>query len=93
MFTLRKLELEKGKESTLPTGYTSRGHLLHLFKLQEPKENIDGAALSDVKEGFQLLLIGLSEWHSTSKISEIISKEDSKVVFKTQTSIYELVEE
>ena len=43
------------------------------------------------KEGKQLLIYSFREFHNTSKISEIISKEPGRVVFRTQTSVYELI--
>ena len=52
---------------------------------------MQSATLEDVKEGWQIMLENRDEWHNTSKIREVVSREPHKVVFKTQTSLYELV--
>lgn len=89
MYTLKKLLLEEGKDSLLPTGYSSELPNLDLFKYDtEEKKSI--ASLDEVSEGWQVILYSHNEYHRTSKISEIISREPNKVTFKTQTSIYEL---
>ncbi len=91
MYTLRKLELEEGKDSVLPTGYATRAAFLSLFDY-ETHESIHGIELSEVKEGWQVILEDFRDYHRTSKIREIVERGKNRVVFKTQTSLYELIE-
>ena len=93
MYTLRKLQLEEGKDSLLPTGYTTKGEKLNLFDWETHKrKDIDN--LNSVVVGWQVVLTSsLRDYHRTSKIREIVKREPNRVVFKTQTSVYELLEE
>lgn len=89
-YTLKKLELEEGKDSILPTGYATRGEFLSLFDY-ETDEVIHGVELMDVKEGWQIILESFRDYHRTSKIREIVAQDETSVVFRTQTSLYELI--
>lgn len=91
MFKLTKLEIEPGKGSMLPAGYSSVMPNAQLFNAGQ-EERIPVESVKDVKVGYQLLLTAGFSWHNTSQIREIVSLEDKRVVFKTQTSIYELIE-
>ena len=91
MYTLKKIELEDGKDSALPAGYSSTLPFLSLFdyvtERSKPISSID-----EVEEGWQVVLTSLRDYHRTSKIRKIVSREDNKITFKTQTSIYELIQ-
>ena len=89
MYTLKKLELEEGKDSLLPTGYYTKGETLSLFDY-ETLEVIKDIDLEEVKTGWQVILTSFRDYHRTSKIREMVSKDVNRLVFKTQTSIYEL---
>lgn len=90
MYTLTKLQLEDGKESLLPTGYRTTASMLSLFDY-ETDELIRDVDFQEVTEGWQVLLTSPGSHHRTSKIREIVSREKDSIVFKTQTSIYDLV--
>lgn len=89
-YTLKKLELEEGKDSMLPTGYSTRGEFLSLFDY-ETDEVEHGVELSEVREGWQIILESFRDYHRTSKIREIVTQDENSVVFRTQTSLYELI--
>lgn len=91
MYTLKKLELEDGKNSMLPTGYSSTLPMIHLADY-ETEEIKPINSIQEVEEGWQVILSSLTDYHRTSKIREVVSKEEGRVVFKTQTSLYELTE-
>jgi hypothetical protein len=91
MFKLTKLHLDPDKQSMLPAGYSSTMPMASLFNAGH-EERIPVESVKDVKVGYQLLLTAGFSWHNTSQIREIVSLEDKRVVFKTQTSTYELIE-
>ena len=92
MYTLMKLELEEGKQSALPTGYGTQGDALSLFDWEtNEKKSIE--SLEDVQEGWQVILERGIAYHRTSKIREIVKRCENKILFRTQTSLYELKEE
>ena len=91
MYKLKKLNIEEGKTSLLPEGYVTRGHSL---KLLDYETNAIGGIenITDILVGWQVLLEGLGDYHRTSKIKEIVSKDKDSVIFKTQTSTYKLTQ-
>lgn len=93
MFTLKKLKIEEGKDSLVWEGYKSNLPHMKLIDYEDPEFSKDLDSIQDIEVGKQLLLYSLRDYHRTSKISEIISKEPGKVVFRTQTSVYELTGE
>ena len=92
MFTLKKIELEDGKESALPVGHMSAlpDAILYNYETDE-KKSLN--SVQDVEIGWQVVLFSDSRFHRTSKIREIVSKDSDKVVFKTQTSVYQLTKD
>jgi hypothetical protein len=94
MFVLKKLEIEKDEISMVPSGHTTRAPLPKLFHWKRPEEGQKQiSSVGEVKVGYQLMLSSLTAYHVTSEIKEIVSVEPKRVVFKTQTSLYELKEE
>lgn len=91
MFTLKKIELEDGKVSALAAGYES---ILPEAKLydRETDRLSNLKSIQDVEIGYQLVLLSDTRFHTTSKIREIVSKDSDMVVFKTQTSVYQLTQ-
>jgi len=93
MYTLRKLEIEEGKDSLVSIGYTTIGETLNLFDAFTDNQKVVNS-LDEVVIGWQILLYSRSfGYHRTSKIKEIVSREPKKITFKTQTSLYELLKE
>ena len=96
MPTLRKLEIEEGKTSALWAGYESNLPSMKLIAYDPDTEEqtYDKVieSIQDVEVGKQVLLYSLTEFHRTSPIREIIEKKPGRVLFKTQTSVYELTE-
>lgn len=92
MFTLKKLSIEEGKDSLVQPGHVTIGDGLDLFKYDDPEARKSITSVQEVEEGYQILLTWAPgfRWHNTSKIKRIVSKEPGKVVFETQTSLYEL---
>ena len=89
MYTLTKLKLEKGNYSMFPEGYSSTLPTLQLFDSEtDEKRNIFN--LNDVLTGWQVILTD-GGYHRTSKIKEIVKRTKNKIVFKTQTYLYELI--
>ena len=93
MFILEKLKINDGEFSAVEAGEKRRGPLLHAFKWDVPNSTKKIASLDQIEEGWQILLISNTEWLNTSKISEIVSRSDKEVVFKTQTSTYKLTKD
>ena len=92
MFTLKKLEVEDGKVSALESGYTSTLPDGILYNRDTDKRKpLD--SIQDVEIGCQVMLTSSTRYHVTSEIREIVSKDRDKVVFKTQTSVYQLTQE
>ncbi len=89
MATLRKLELEEGKDSMIPKGYMSNFPNVKLFN-HETGERRDIESVDEVEKGWQVLIYSIGASHNTSMIEEIIKRDDNTVTFRTQTSIYEL---
>lgn len=92
MYTLKKLKVEKGAETLIPEGYEKTLPFLMLIDYTDENYKKQLNDLRDIEIGRQVYLFSMREYHRTSKISEIVLKEKHKVVFKTQTSTYELVE-
>ena len=91
MYKLEKLELEEGKLSMLSAGYTSRLPSMKLFDWETNEERFP-ETLNDISEGWQVVLYSFTDFHRTSKIREIVSRDEKEVVFRTQTSVYKLTE-
>ena len=89
MPTLRKILLEEGKVSALPEGYSTTLPDIELIDYETDRRR-KISSIQEVEVGWQVLLTSGFQFHRTSKIREIVSKEEGKVVFKTQTSVYEL---
>ena len=91
MFTLTKMQIDPGKHSRVGVGFANKGKHLYLFKYDDPSAKKQISALSEIEVGYQLLIIrGMGSWNATSKITEIISSQPNKIVFKTETSTYAL---
>lgn len=89
MYTLRKLAIEEGQISAVRAGHSECGNL-STFK--NGKYAVKSASLEDIKVGDQVLVSTITHWLNTSPIREIVSYEPGIMVFKTQTSEYELSE-
>lgn len=87
---LRKIEIEEGKDSVLPENYATRAPYMKLIDYSDLSYSKELDSIQDIEVGKQLLLYSLREYHRTSKIKEIVSVEEDKVIFRTQTSLYEL---
>jgi hypothetical protein len=90
MATLRKIELEDGKDSMISEGHTTCLPYVELFKYTNPEERKQIESVEEVEEGWQVLMLSIREFHNTSMIKEIIKVEGDTVTFRTQTSVYEL---
>lgn len=91
MYKLTKLDIEEGKQSALPAGYGSTLPNLQLYDWEtDTSKSIE--SFEDITEGWQIILFSIRDYHRTSKISKILKREPKKLLFKTQTSIYELEE-
>lgn len=93
MYTLEKLTINDGEFSAVEAGVKRRSPLLKVFKWDVPESTKTITSLDQIEEGWQVFLFTQTEWLNTSKISEIVSRSDKEVVFKTQTSTYKLTEE
>ena len=89
MYKLKKLELEADKESSVENGYITESSVLSVLDTST-KEIRETNSLDDVTEHVQVYLTGNGMYHRTSAVSEIVSRIENVVVFKTQTSTYEL---
>lgn len=89
---LTKLVLEEGKDSLIPQGYSTGAPEMLLIDYEDPDYRKDIETIQDIEVGKQLVLYSMfgKDCHRTSKISEILSSSPERVVFKTQTSTYEL---
>jgi len=93
MYKLRKISIDKGAISALEAGYTSELPNLKLFDY-ETDEVIPIEDIKRIAVGWQIYLTdGITNFHRTSKIREVVSREKNKIVFKTQTSLYELIQQ
>lgn len=92
-FTLTKLSVEPDKDSLVTVGYSTTTKTAKILDLEYSEDLIDIASLDDVKVGLHVFLLDRFRYHNTSAIKEIISRDANKIVFKTQTSIYELKHE
>lgn len=90
MFTLTKVKLQEGRHSLVHEGKETTLPNAKLFDW-ETNESKKLESLNDIKEGWQIVLYSLTDHHRTSKIKKIIEYTNKKVVFETETSIYELV--
>jgi hypothetical protein len=90
MFKLKKISIDEGKDSLVPPEHVTYGVDLSLFKYDDKEAVKRKATLADVDVGWQVLIADFNRYHNTSKIREIVERSDSKVVFKTQTSLYQL---
>jgi len=91
MFRLSKIEVEEGKSSALPAGYTSTYPHLSLFDHETGTHKpID--SIKEVDVGWQVVVSRGFGFHNTSKVREIVARGKNKIIFKTQTSVYELEE-
>lgn len=88
MYILTKLQIEDGKDSMLPTGYATVGNSLSVFKYDIPDSVKGVKRLTEIKAGWQVYIAH----HNTSKIKEIVEQSDTRVLFRTQTSLYELTQ-
>lgn len=95
MFTLRKLKLDEGKHSALGVGHTTSAPHLMLIDWENPDYKKVLESIKEIEVGKQVIVHSTfgKDYHRTSKISEILSKRPGRVVFKTQTSVYELLGE
>ncbi len=99
MFTLSKISIDEGKDSNLRVGYASTFPDMILFKWGNEEDKIQDASLKDVAVGYQIFLHRAgslkNNFHRTSKIKEIVLKDlyANKIIFHTETSLYELTEE
>lgn len=87
-FKLTKIAIDEGCTSAVPVGFEARGYALFIPPSEFPIVSLDNLT-EDVKGVY---VDGTSTWIKTSPISEIISREDNKVVFKTTTSTYRIEE-
>lgn len=87
-FKLTKISIDEGCTSAVPVGFEAQGYTLFIPSSEFPIVSLD-TLTEDVKGVY---VDGNSTWIKTSPISEIISREDNKVVFKTTTSTY-MIEE
>lgn len=91
MYTLTKVDLEEGKDSLLPTGYSSSLPWLSLYDYETDEvKKID--SIQEIEQGWQVVLTSLRDYHRTSKIKEILKTEEDKIIFRTQTSVYEVTQ-
>lgn len=92
MFVLTKLSLQG--DSVLPAGYSSRLPNVSLINYVTNKSK-DFNSLDDIEEGYQVVMTGhgMYDYHRTSEISEVLERAENIVIFRTQTSVYELKEE
>lgn len=88
MFTLKKLSMHVGKDSRVPVGTLSRLPMLSLFK--DGEIVMKHAWLDEIEEEQQILLSSMTHYHRTSPIKEIVERTKDRIVFETQTSLYEL---
>lgn len=92
MYTLTKLRVKEGLTSRVRTDHSQSGNRLTMFSLDndvifaEPE-------FKDIKEGYQIIVSTLATWLRTSAIANILSCTENKIVFETQTSIYELTKD
>lgn len=92
MYKLEKLQLEDGKDSMLPTGYSQTGDSLLLF-LAGTEERKKISNIHQVEAGWQLLLTSGTHFLNTSPIQQILDMGDDYIKFRTMTSIYLLTNE
>lgn len=90
MYTLKKVALLQNKISMVHEGYERTLPNLLLVKSHENTRKSIGS-IQEIEEGWEVLVCSLTEYLKTSAVQKIVSSEPDKVVFETQTSIYELV--
>lgn len=87
-YRLTKIAIDEGCASAVPVGFEAQGYTLFIPPAEFPIVSLD-TLTEDVKGVY---VDGISSWVKTSPISEIISREGNKVVFKTTTSTYRIEE-
>jgi len=86
-FKLTKIELHGN--SSVPLGSSSIGSDFKTLNF-DTKEQKDTPSFSTIEIGDMIFIDGYMGWIKTSPISEIKEVDDSHIVFKTTSSIYEL---
>lgn len=86
--TLTKINLLSGADSAVNTGRTQTGRLVTGI----PGNIIDDAELTDIEIDYMVVCYnGPFDYVKTSPIVNIMELTDTKIVFETQTSIYEFI--
>lgn len=93
MYRLTKLSVEEGSCSIVAEGTSTTLPFLSALKPDErPEEREFPKTFADIEVGDQVHLGSMTQYHRTSAITEILEVTENRIKFKTQTSIYELVE-
>ena len=89
MFVLEKLNVMEGKHSAVHEGYRQSSDTLKVFQYPDEKA-IEITDIHDIKIGWQVLVGRGMQFLQTSPVKEIMESSPNRIVFKTQTSIYQL---
>lgn len=88
MFTLKKLSMHVDKDSRVPVGTINKLPVLSLLK--DGEFVIKNASIKDIEVSHQVVITSMTHYHRTSPIKEIVERTKDRIVFQTQTSLYEL---
>ena len=90
-YKLEKIEIARGKQSMVSVGQSSSGPTFSVLKANS--DNIvHRPEFSEIEEGDMVLVTGRTFWEyiKTSPVKEIIDIAQDRVVFRTNSSVYEL---
>lgn len=89
-YKLKKIKLKEGGDSIVWEGHEQQGHTLQLVDLEKAiRKQID--SIDDIEIGHQVLVTrGIYEYLITSPVTMIVQKLGNRIIFETETSIYEL---
>ena len=90
MFHLKKIKIHENEYSMVRPGSSITSKFIEQFNWEKPEERTPIYSLDDVVVGKQIIAHTFVDFIRTSKITEIIEKTENKIVFKTETSTYEL---
>lgn len=90
-YKLQKIEITRGKQSMVAVGQSSSGPTFSILKANSDNM-VHRTEFTEIQEGDMVLVTGRAFWEyiKTSPVKEIIDIAQDRVVFRTESSVYEL---
>ena len=89
-FRLEKIGMNEGHRSAVSIGRSIEGSDAFIKDYNSDTTPVALLKLSDLKAGYMVIVHGFMDYIKTSPVSEIISSDETELVFKTDTSTYKL---